>query len=193
MDQPSDTKVLIISAPSGAGKSTLVAHLMASGLPLAFSVSATSRKPRGNETDGQEYYFLSEDEFRGKIATGEFIEWEEVYAGHFYGTLRSEIQRITAAGKIPLFDVDVKGGISLKKIFGDRALAVFVMPPSVETLRERLIKRATDSPEKIKMRVDKASSEMTMAGQFDTVVVNDDLQEACRDISEKVNLFLGRK
>ena len=193
MGQTSEKKVLIISAPSGAGKSTLVSYLMDSGLPLAFSVSATSRKPRGSEVDGREYYFLSEEEFRRKITMGEFVEWEEVYAGHLYGTLRSEIDRITAAGKIPLFDVDVKGGISLKRIFGDGALSLFVMPPSVEVLRERLIKRATDTPEKIAMRVEKASSEMMLADRFDTIVINDNLQDACRDISEKVNRFLGRR
>ncbi|MGW8181796.1 MAG: guanylate kinase, partial [bacterium] len=127
-------RVLIISAPSGAGKSTLVNHLLSAGMPLLFSVSATSRKPRQHEIDGREYYFISSSEFRKKISRGEFIEWEEVYRDHYYGTLRSEIDRITGEGKIPLFDVDVQGGISLKKIFGDSALALFIMPPSVEEL-----------------------------------------------------------
>lgn len=186
-------RVLIISAPSGAGKSTLVSHLLSSGLPLAFSVSATSRKPRGNEEEGREYYFISAGEFRKRIGEGEFIEWEEVYKDHFYGTLKSEMERIGKEGRIPLFDVDVKGGISLKKIFGKDALAVFIMPPSVSELKERLIKRGTDTDDKIRMRVEKASSEIALAGEFDRVIVNDDLARACSEIEAAVTGFLNHR
>ncbi len=190
---PTDSKkVLIISAPSGAGKSTLVSHLLASGFPLLFSVSATSRKPRVNETDGREYYFITAAEFRKRIRKNEFIEWQEVYKNHYYGTLRKEIERIRDAGKIPLFDVDVMGGINLKKIFGDDALSIFIMPPSVEELRKRLVRRGTDTPEQIAMRVDKAASEILLAEHFDTVVINDDLEKACNAIVNIVREFMDR-
>lgn len=185
-------KVLIISAPSGAGKSTLVSHLLVSGFPLSFSVSATSRKPRGNETDGREYYFITAAEFRRRIKRGDFIEWQEVYKDHYYGTLRKEIERIRDAGRIPLFDVDVQGGINLKKIFGDDALSVFIMPPSVEELRKRLIRRGTDTPEQIAMRVEKAASEILLAEYFDTVVINDNLEKACIEIVNIVREFMDR-
>jgi guanylate kinase len=184
-------RVLIISAPSGAGKSTLVNHLLASGLPLAFSVSATSRKPRGNETDGREYYFISAPEFRSKISRDEFVEWEEVYRNRYYGTLKSELERIAAEGKTPLFDVDVKGGINLKKIFAERALAIFIMPPSVEELRARLTKRGTDPEEDIEVRVRKAASEIMLACSFDRVIINDDLEKSCDEITAVVKEFLG--
>ncbi|MRR20848.1 guanylate kinase [bacterium] len=185
-------KVLIISAPSGAGKSTLVSHLLKSGFPLMFSVSATSRKPRGNEVDGREYYFITAGEFRKRIKRDEFIEWQEVYRDHYYGTLRREIDRIRDAGKMPLFDVDVQGGINLKKIFGDDALAVFIMPPSVEELRNRLVRRGTDTPEQIAMRVEKAASEILLAENFDTVVINDNLEKACIAIVNVVREFMDR-
>lgn len=184
-------RVLIISAPSGAGKSTLVNHLLASGLPLAFSVSATSRKPRGNETDGREYYFISAPEFRRRISRDEFVEWEEVYRNRYYGTLKSELERIAAEGKTPLFDVDVKGGINLKKIFAERALAIFIMPPSVEELRARLTKRGTDPEEDIEVRVRKAASEIMLACSFDRVIINDDLEKSCDEITAVVKEFLG--
>ncbi|MDZ7633322.1 MAG: guanylate kinase [Bacteroidales bacterium] len=190
MKRRTGTRVLIISAPSGAGKSTLVSHLLNAGLPLLFSVSATSRKPRGSEADGKEYYFMSSAEFRKRISKGEFIEWQEVYKDHYYGTLRSEIERITGQGKIPLFDVDPQGGINLKKIFGEKALAIFIMPPSVEELRARLVKRGTDSPEKIEMRVDKAAPEISLADRFDRVIVNDDLGRACSEILDEVSYFI---
>lgn len=191
--RPADSKkVLIISAPSGAGKSTLVSHLLESGFPLLFSVSATSRKPRGNETDGREYYFITAAEFRRRIRNDEFIEWQEVYKNHYYGTLRREIERIRDEGKIPLFDVDVMGGINLKKIFGDDALSVFIMPPSVEELRRRLVLRGTDTPEKIAMRVEKASSEIRLAEHFDMVVINDNLEKACIEIVNIVREFMDR-
>jgi len=186
-------KVLIISAPSGAGKSTLVSHLLEAGLPLLFSVSATSRKPRGNEVNGREYYFITAAEFRRRIRRGEFVEWQEVYKDHYYGTLHKELERISGEGKIPLFDVDVMGGINLKKIFGEDALSVFVMPPSVEELRNRLIRRGTDSPEKIEMRVDKAASEILLADRFDLVIINDDLETACTEIMRIVTEFIEQR
>jgi guanylate kinase len=193
MKNKSHQKALIISAPSGAGKSTLVNHLMASGLPLGFSVSATSRKPRGNEINGREYYFISSDEFRKKIKAGDFLEWQEVYHDHYYGTLKSEIERLTGKGLVPLFDVDVQGGINLKKIFGNKALAIFIMPPSIDELKSRLIKRGTDTDEQIKMRVEKASSEMLLADRFDRVVINDDLDRACSEIEAAARAFTGRQ
>lgn len=166
-------------------------HLLASGLPLAFSVSATSRKPRGNETDGREYYFISAPEFRRRISRDEFVEWEEVYRNRYYGTLKSELERIAAEGKTPLFDVDVKGGINLKKIFAERALAIFIMPPSVEELRARLTKRGTDPEEDIEVRVRKAASEIMLACSFDRVIINDDLEKSCDEITAVVKEFLG--
>jgi guanylate kinase len=183
-------RVLIISAPSGAGKTTLVNHLLKSGLPLAFSVSATSRKPRSHEVNGREYYFIRTAEFKRKIKAGEFVEWQEVYENHYYGTLKKEIDRITKEGRIPLFDVDVKGGINLKKIFGDNALAIFIMPPSVEELKARLIKRGTDAPDEINMRVEKAFSEILLADSFDKVIVNDDLDRAGIEIRYVVKNFI---
>ena len=188
-----NNKVLIISAPSGAGKTTLVQHLLNAGLPVMFSVSATSRKPRGSEVNGREYYFITSAEFREKIRNGEFIEWQEVYSDHYYGTLRSEIERIAGENKIPLFDLDVQGGINLKKIFGERALSLFIMPPSMDELRSRLVKRGTDSPEKIEMRVKKASSEILLADKFDRIIVNDGLGKACEEILAVVTEFIRKK
>ena len=168
-------KILIFSAPSGSGKSTLINHLLSLGLPLGFSISATSRQPRGTEKDGVEYYFLSEDDFRKKIANNEFIEYEEVYGGSLYGTLRSEVERIWNEGKTIVFDVDVVGGLNIKKIFGDKALSIFIQPPSADELRKRLVGRGTDSAEKIEQRLAKANKELTYAQQFDKIVINDDL------------------
>lgn len=193
MKRGKSRRVLIISAPSGAGKTTLVSHLLNSGLPLMFSVSATSRKPRGSEVNGREYYFITSAEFRQKINKGDFIEWQEVYNDHYYGTLRSEIDRIAGEGKTALFDVDVQGGINLKKIFGKDALAIFIMPPSVDELRERLLKRGTDSAEKIEMRIEKAASEILLADRFDRVIVNDGLEKACSEILEVVTEFIGTR
>lgn len=178
-------KLIIFSAPSGAGKTTIVNRMLAKNLRLEFSISATSRKPRGKEQHGREYYFLTEEEFRNKIAADEFIEYEEVYPGCFYGTLRSEIERISGKGHTVIFDVDVLGGISLKEYFGDDALAIFVSPPSIEILRERLINRCTDSEEMIEKRVGKAAYEMSFALHFDRIIVNDDLEKA-QQIAEKV-------
>ena len=193
MVRSNKNKVLIISAPSGAGKSTLVNHLIKSGLPLAFSVSATSRKPRDHEVNGREYYFIRTAEFKRKIKAGEFIEWQEVYQNHYYGTLKKEIERIINEGMIPLFDVDVQGGINLKKIFGDSALAIFIMPPSVEELRARLIKRGTETPEDITMRVEKAFSEILLADSFDRVIINDDLGRASGEISAVIREFIRKR
>ena len=181
-------KVLIFSAPSGSGKSTIVNHILSlNPESMEFSVSATSRPPRG---DGREYYFLTADEFRKYIAEDRFVEYEEVYEGRFYGTLKSECERIWAAGHVIIFDVDVKGGVSLKKYFGDAALSVFIKAPSVEVLRERLIKRGTDSPEAIEERVAKAEEEMTYQPQFDYVLVNDDLNTAYAESEKVVEDFL---
>lgn len=184
-------KVLIFSAPSGSGKSTIVNHILSlNPESMEFSVSATSRPPRGEEQDGREYYFLTADEFRKYIAEDRFVEYEEVYEGRFYGTLKSECERIWAAGHVIIFDVDVKGGVSLKKYFGDAALSVFIKAPSVEVLRERLIKRGTDSPEAIEERVAKAEEEMTYETQFDYVLVNDDLNTAYAESEKVVEDFL---
>ncbi len=184
-------KLVIISAPSGAGKTTIVKHLLESGLNLSFSVSATTRPIRGNETDGTDYFFLSVVEFRKRIANNEFVEWEEVYKDLFYGTLKSEMERIWANGCFVLFDVDVKGGITLKSKFGNDAIAIFIMPPSVKELETRLIKRATDTPDKIRMRVEKAREEMKFAKEFDTVIVNHQLDQAKKTALEIVTSFLG--
>ena len=168
-------KVIIFSAPSGSGKSTVVNHLLGKCPILELSISATSRPPRGTEQDGVEYYFLTNEEFERRIANDEFVEYEQVYVGRYYGTLKSELERIWAKGHIIAFDVDVKGGVHLKQIFGDDALSVFIQAPSVEVLRDRLIKRGTDTPEAIEERVAKAQEEMTFAPQFDYVLVNDKL------------------
>ena len=184
-------KLIILSAPSGAGKSTLVKHLLEKELNLEFSISATSRAPRVNEQHGEAYYFISADEFREKIVGGEFLEFEEVYDGIFYGTLRSEVERITSEGKNIIFDVDVVGGLNIKEQYGDRALAVFIAPPSIEILEKRLKGRATDSAEKIAERINKAEYEMTFAPQFDTIIVNDKLETAQTEMEEAIREFLG--
>jgi len=184
-------KLVIFSAPSGAGKSTLVQYLLGRGFDLEFSISATSRAPRGAEKDGIEYYFLSPEEFRQRIDNNEFIEHEEVYQNCYYGTLRSEIERITSQGKNIVFDVDVVGGVNIKKQFGSRALSLFIAPPSIEILNERLVNRATDSAEMIEKRVAKASLEMTYAPQFDFTVVNDDLETAKAECERLIREFLN--
>lgn len=183
-------KLVIISAPSGAGKTTIVRHLLASGLNLAFSVSATTRAPRGTEADGLDYFFMSVPEFRKRIENNEFVEWEEVYKDLLYGTLKSEIERIWAKGNHVLFDVDVNGGLTLKKIFREKAIAIFIMPPSVEELENRLKDRGTDSEEKIRMRVDKAVEELKPADQFDDILINDDLDIAKAEAVRIVSAFL---
>lgn len=184
-------KVIIFSAPSGAGKSTIVNHILGLRNDLEFSISATSRAPRGQEQHGVEYYFFSADEFRQMIAEDKFVEHEEVYPGSFYGTLRSEVERIWAKGNAIVFDIDVQGGVNLKRIFGEQALSVFIQAPSVEILRERLIGRGTDTMEAIERRVAKAESEMEFAaGKFDYVLVNDDLQTALAEAEDIVADFL---
>jgi guanylate kinase len=185
-------KLVIISAPSGAGKTTIVKHLLDSGLSLSFSVSATTRPLRGNEKDGKDYFFLSVPEFKKRVGNNEFVEWEEVYKGLFYGTLQSELERIWDKGNHVLFDVDVRGGINLKKKFGTRSIAIFIMPPSVEELENRLVKRGTDAPEKIRMRIEKAKDELELADQFDFVIVNNQLDEAKDYTLKIVTSFLGK-
>ena len=172
-------KVVIFSAPSGSGKSTIVSHCLKKFPQLEFSISATSRAPRGQERDGVEYYFISNEEFRRRVAQNAFVEWEEVYSGSCYGTLKSEVERIWAAGKVIIFDVDVKGGYNLKKYFGDSAISFLIKAPSPEVLRERLFRRGTDSAEAIEMRLAKADEELRFAeGKFDRIIVNDKLETA---------------
>ena len=184
--------VLIFCAPSGSGKSTIVNYLLNKYPELEFSVSATSRAPRGTEKHGEAYYFLSTEEFQQKIKEDAFVEYEEVYEGCYYGTLKSEIERIEMKGNHVVFDVDVVGGCNLKRIFADNALAVFIAPPNVETLRKRLEGRATDSPEMIEQRVGKAEYELTFAPKFDRILVNDDLETALREADEIIKNFLDK-
>ena len=184
-------KLVIFSAPSGAGKSTLVNYLLPQFPQLSFSISATSRAPRGQEEHGKDYYFLSSEEFKMRVAQDELLEWEEVYSGTYYGTLRTEVERIWSEGKVVVFDIDVVGALNLKKQFGDRALALFVQAPSVEILEQRLRGRGTDSEEKIQQRVAKATIEMARAPEFDKVVVNDDLNTAKAEALTILKDFLG--
>lgn len=185
-------KLIIFSAPSGSGKSTIINKLMSEyGLQGRFSISATSRKPRGSEQDGVEYYFLTEEDFRRRISEGDFLEYEEVYPGCFYGTLRSEVDRTLTRGENVILDIDVQGGLNVKKIYGDRALTLFIQPPSIERLRERLERRGTDAPEVIERRLAKAETELSFAHRYDEVVVNDDLEEACRDAARVIEDFLS--
>ena len=186
-------KLIIFSAPSGSGKTTIVKQLLKIFPQFEFSISATSRQPRGEEKNGVDYFFLSQEEFREKVAADEFVEWEEVYNGTCYGTLKSEMKRIWAKGNVIIFDVDVIGGINLKRIFGDQAFSIFIQAPSVEILRERLIGRGTDTAEAIEKRVAKAASEMEFAaGKFDYTLVNDDLQTALAEAENIVDAFLKK-
>jgi len=184
-------KLVIISAPSGAGKTTIVKHLLNSGLNLSFSVSATTRPLRDNETDGEDYFFLTITDFIKRVENNEFVEWEEVYKDQLYGTLKSELERIWANGNHVLFDVDAKGGLSLKKKFGTDSIALFIMAPSVEELENRLVKRGTDSPEKIRMRVEKAREEMKLANQFDTIIINNQLDKAREEAVKIISSFIN--
>ena len=185
-------KLVIFSAPSGAGKTTIVRHLLSQGLNFGFSISATTRKPRGTEQNGKDYYFLSTEEFRDKINRDEFLEWEEVYPGCFYGTLKSEVDRICKNGQNILFDVDVVGGSNIKKHYGEKALAVFIQPPSIKELEKRLLARSTDCIEVIKERIAKAEHELTYVNLFDVIIINDKLEDAFREAEKKVRHFLER-
>lgn len=185
--------IIIFSAPSGSGKSTIVNYLLERHPELEFSVSATSRAPRGTEQHGEAYYFLTTEEFKQKIAENAFVEYEEVYSGCYYGTLKSEIERISAKGHHVVFDVDVVGGCNLKRIFGEEALSIFIAPPSVEVLRQRLKGRGTDSDEMIEKRVDKAEYEMTFAPKFDKIIVNDRLEDALQEAETAILQFIHPK
>ncbi|MBQ3771763.1 MAG: guanylate kinase [Bacteroidaceae bacterium] len=184
-------KLIIFSAPSGSGKSTIINYLMTQGLNMHFSISATSRAPRGTEQNGVEYFFLTPEEFRTKIENDEFLEYEEVYANRFYGTLKAQVEKQLEEGQNVVFDVDVKGGVNIKKFYGERALSVFIQPPSVDELRRRLEGRATDAPEVINDRIARAEYELSFAPQFDTIVVNDDLETAKAEALQKIKDFLG--
>jgi guanylate kinase len=183
-------KIIIFSAPSGAGKTTIVRHLLSMDHNFGFSVSATSRKPRGNEMNGVDYYFLTVDEFKAKIANNEFLEWQEVYPDNFYGSLKSEVERILGKGQNILFDVDVVGGSNIKKYYGDRALALFVQPPSISELEKRLKKRCTDKEEVIRERLAKAEKELTYSPLFDVIIINDNLEQALQETEDRVKEFL---
>lgn len=184
-------KLIIFSAPSGSGKSTIINYLLQQSLRLRFSISATSRAPRGTEQNGVEYYFLTPAEFKARIAKGDFLEYEEVYTDKFYGTLKSEVERILNEGDNVIFDVDVVGGCNIKRFYGDRAFSVFIQPPSIEELRTRLIGRGTDTPEVIESRLAKAAYELGFADKFDTVVINDDLETAKATALQVIQAFLA--
>lgn len=184
-------KLIIFSAPSGAGKTTIVKRLLEKyGDKIAFSISASTREPRAGEVDGEDYYFISKEEFLHRIAKKEFVEFEEVYSGTFYGTLRSEIERIWEEGKAVIFDIDVIGGLHLKRKFGDNALAVFVQPPTLDVLIDRLRGRGTDSEEKLKERIEKAGKELAYADKFDVILKNDNLEDACNEASNLLINFV---
>lgn len=183
-------KLLVFSAPSGSGKTTLVHQLLAQGLPLEFSISATSRPPRAHEVDGKDYYFLSPTMFQEKIKANAFVEYEEVYEGLFYGTLKSELERIWTNGKHGIFDIDVQGGLNIKKHYPQQTLTLFIQPPSIAALEERLQQRGTETPESLHQRVAKAAEELAFADQFDVVIVNDNLEDAKKEVFERVSTFL---
>ena len=185
-------KLIIFSAPSGSGKSTIINYLLQQSLRLRFSISATSRVPRGTEKNGVEYYFLTPEAFKARIAKGDFLEYEEVYTDKFYGTLKSEVERILNEGDNVIFDVDVVGGCNIKRFYGDRALSVFIQPPSIEELRKRLVGRGTDTPEVIESRIAKAEYELSFADKFDTVVINDDLETAKAKALQVIQAFLAK-
>ncbi|WP_297273794.1 guanylate kinase [uncultured Bacteroides sp.] len=184
-------KLIIFSAPSGSGKSTIINYLLTQGLHLAFSISATSRPPRGTERNGVEYFFLSPEEFRQRIANDEFLEYEEVYKDRFYGTLKSQVEKQLQAGQNVVFDVDVVGGCNIKQFYGDRALSIFIQPPSIEELRKRLVGRGTDAPDVIESRVAKAAYELTFAPKFDKIIINDDLEKAKAEALQVITQFLN--
>ena len=186
-------KVIIVSAPSGAGKSSIVKHVLQYLPELRFSTSATTRTKREGEINGKDYHFLSVDDFKKGIKRDEFLEWEEVYANQFYGTLKSEIQRIWDEGKTVIFDVDVKGGLNIKKYFGDKALAIFVEPPTVQELENRLRKRGTETEESLRKRVEKAEYELSFAPRFDKIILNDDLEVARAEMLQTIRQFLDEE
>ena len=185
-------KIIIITAPSGSGKSTLIKHLMAHFPDFAFSISACTRAPRLGEVDGQDYHFISVEQFQQSIANNEFIEWEMVYEGKYYGTLKTELNRIWSQAKIPLVDIDVKGALNVQSQYRSQALSVFIQAPSIEILKERLEKRGTENPETLKERIDKAAYEMSFAPQFDQIIINDDLAIASNQLIEMVTSFLAQ-
>ena len=191
MSDKEQDKLVILSAPSGSGKTTIMKQVIQDFPQLEFSISATSRAPRGEEKNGVDYYFISSDDFRKAVENDQFIEWEEVYSGTCYGTLKSEMNRIWEKGKSIIFDIDVKGGINLKKIFGDRALSIFIMPPSIAELEKRLVGRGTDTPEAIAKRVAKASKEIEDAKYFDIIVINDNLQTAINETEAAIGNFIA--
>ncbi|MDB2622379.1 guanylate kinase [Flavobacteriales bacterium] len=184
-------KLIIFSAPSGSGKSTIVNYLINQGMPVEFSISACSRAPRGEEKHGEHYYFLSPEEFKAKVNADEFLEWEEVYEGNFYGTLRSEVERIWAKGKHVIFDIDVIGGINLKNQFSDNALSVFIKAPSIAVLKKRLSERNTETQSQLDMRLNKAEKEMSYTKEFDLVIINDDLEIAQQEAFQKITDFIN--
>lgn len=187
-------KLIVFSAPSGSGKTTIVRHLLdIEKLNLEFSISATSREKRGREEDGKDYYFLSLEEFKSKIKNDEFLEWEEVYRDNFYGTLKTEIERIWAKGKHVIFDIDVSGGLRIKRKFPEQTIAIFVKPPSIDELKIRLKKRKTETKDKINMRIAKASAELATAPLFDEVILNDDLEKALKEAESLVDNFINTK
>ena len=183
-------KLIIFSAPSGSGKSTIISFLLKKNLNLAFSISATSRPPRGTEQNGVEYFFLSPEEFKRRIANDEFLEYEEVYKDRFYGTLKLQVEKQLNSGQNVIFDVDVVGGCNIKRFYGERALSIFIQPPSIEELRKRLIERGTDSPEIIESRIAKANFELSFAPKFDKIIINDDLQKAETEAFNVINEFI---
>jgi guanylate kinase len=184
-------KLIIVTAPSGAGKTTIVHHLLKTFDTLAFSVSATNRARRAHETDKIDYYFLSSEEFRRRVSEGDFLEYEEVYDGQYYGTLRSECERLWALGKCIVFDVDVKGAMNIKRAYPNESLAIFIQPPSKDVLFERLKNRKTETPESLKKRIARATEELTFADKFDVIIVNDKLETAFSEAEERVESFLG--
>jgi len=184
-------KVIILAAPSGAGKTTITAYLLKRFPRLAFSISATTRAPRGQEQDGVEYHFLSLAKFEGLIYQNDFLEYEQVYEGVYYGTLKSELERIWALGKVPVLDIDVKGAIHVQKQLGEKSLSIFIMPPSIEDLRERLLNRKTETPQSIQTRIDKAAYEISFSDQFNAIVKNDILETSCEEAANLLINFLG--
>jgi guanylate kinase len=191
MDNPKNGKCIVFSAPSGAGKTTIVKYLLRNVPNLEFSISAASRQPRGREVNGFDYHFFSVEEFRSKIEKDDFVEWEEVYKDNFYGTLKSEVEKAWNQGKIVVFDVDAIGGLNLKEIFGNNSISIFIKPPSLFVLEQRLKNRRTETADQIKMRLDKANEELSHADQFDYVLLNDNLEKACSEVKEQIIEFIG--